>query len=79
MAGIPWPQGHVSDSVYFPTLFGILLTGVALCMLCTYLARWTGSKTRDRTLHYVLVAVMMSCLLVKVALDIEFLRDGESL
>ncbi|ORY81780.1 hypothetical protein BCR35DRAFT_331531 [Leucosporidium creatinivorum] len=73
-AGIPWPDGHITDSVYFPTMFGVLLTGVILSMTATYVSRWIY-KARDRWLHYALLAVMVPCFIVKTCLDIEFVRD----
>lgn len=43
-------------------------------MVATYVSRWIR-KARDRWLHYVLLAIMIPCFLVKTCLDIEFLRD----
>jgi len=73
-AGIPWPDDHISDSVYFPAVLGVFLTGVILCMTTTYVSRWVCNG-RDRWLHYALLAVMIPCFIVKTCLDIEFVRD----
>lgn len=48
--------------------------GVILCMTTTYVSRWM-CKARDRWLHYVLLAIMIPCFVVKTCLDIEFVRD----
>lgn len=67
----------MSDSVFFPVIFGTLLTGIALSMTFTYIARY-GKRGADKWPYWALVAVVMTSLLVKTALDIEFLRDTVS-
>lgn len=69
---------RLPDSIYFSTVASFVLVGVIVSLSISYISRYGLARGKLEQAHKLLVAVMVSCCLAKLGLDIKRVWDAVS-